>query len=305
MPRIIEISAPQEKTDTLIERVRDLDGVVGLSLQRHGSLAPPGDVVVIRATNEGTRAVLDILNDLNLQDGGSITTSEPRSLIARQYQNGLDRESNETVWDEMAFLVRRDTNISANYLTVMALAGGVAAVGLWNDTLHIVVGAMVIAPAFEPMIRIPFGWIAGPRVMASRGLISTLAGYLMLALAAALTYWISRAVDPTAPAELAARSWIRYWSSVSATGVIVAFWAGAAGAVVICSQRPVLSTGVMIALALIPAMAIAGMALAAGEFALAGQGLLRWAVDTVCVLVASSIVLGLKHTLVHRRQALS
>lgn len=218
MPRTVEVSVSPDKIDPMLERLNRMDGVVGLSLQRGVSLNPPGDVLTIRATNEGTRSVLNLLADLDVLDGGSILTSEPRSLMTRQYQNGIDRESNETIWDEMAFLLRRDTNLSANYLLLMALSGAVAAIGLWTDTLHIVIGAMVLAPGFEPLLRIPFGWIGGPRRLASRGLLSTVAGYLLLALGAALTLGLLRVVDPAASLDLTTRFWVRYWSSVTPTG---------------------------------------------------------------------------------------
>lgn len=244
---------PAEKAGGPLERVKGLDGVIGLALQRGISLDPPGDVIIIRATNDGARAVLAALDALGGHRWGAILTSEPRSLIARPYQNGIDRESNETIWEEMAFLLRRETNLSANYLALMALSGSVAAVGLWTDTLHIVVGAMVIAPGFEPLLRIPFGLIGGPRALASHGLRSTVAGYLLLALGAAL------------------------------------------GAVLV----PVTPTG-----ALVPALCVAALALASGNLALAGQGLLRWAVEAVVVLLAGGLVLAFKQARVHRRQAL-
>jgi uncharacterized hydrophobic protein (TIGR00271 family) len=305
MPRTIEVSLSHEKTDTLIKHMRGVDGVVGLAVQRNASLDPPGDVLTIRTTNDATRTVLNVLTDLEVLDGGSILTSEPRSLISPNYQNGIERESNETIWDEMAFLLRRDTNLAANYLLLMALAGAVAAVGLWTNTLHIVVGAMVIAPGFEPLLRIPFGLIGGPNVLASRGVISTVAGYLLLVVGAALTVLMLRMVDPTASIDLTTRSWVQYWSQVTGTGVVLALIAGAAGAVVVTAQRSVLSAGVMIALALIPSMTIVGMALITGNPALASQGLIRWSVEAGAVLVASTVVLGFKHLLLHRRRAIS
>ncbi len=305
MPRVIEVAVSPQKTDALIEQLRDLDGVVGLGLQRGASLDPQGDVVTIHATNDGTRNVLDLLVEMRVTEGGSIQTSQPRSLISPQYQNGIDRESNETIWEEMAFLLRLDTNLAANYLLLMALSGGVAAVGLWTNTLHIVIGAMVIAPGFEPLLRIPFGLVAGPRVLASRGLTSTLAGYGSLAVGAAITLLVLRLVDPGTSTDLETRSWVRYWSSVTGSGVVLSLIAGAAGAVVVTAQRSVLTAGVMIALALIPSMSIVAMAAVTGDFPLAGRGLMRWAVEAGSVLVAGALVLGLKQLLVHRRAALS
>jgi hypothetical protein len=47
-------------------------------------------------------------------------------------------------------------------------------------------------------------------------------------------------------------------------------------------------------------MAIAGMAVVAGDLALAGQGLLRWAADAVCVVLGGGALLLLKRSLQHR-----
>lgn len=87
--------------------------------------------------------------------------------------------------------------------------------------------------------------------------------------------------------------------------MLVSAFAAAAGAVVITGQRSVLTTGVMIALALIPSMSIVGMALASADLALAGRGFVRWSVDAVLVVLISAVVLGLKQLLLHRRRALS
>lgn len=304
MPRTIEAIVPPEKTDAVIERMRRLDSVAGISVQRRASVQPRGDIVTLQATNDGTRAALDALADLGVTEGGSILTSEPRSLISPPYQGGIDRESNETVWDEMAFLLRRDSNVSVNYLAVMGLAGAVAAVGLWTNTVHVVVGAMLLAPGFEPLLRIPFALISGPRDLLTGGLRSSAYGYLLLALGAALTLLVLRLVDPGAAPELESRSWVRYWSSLTPPSVVLSVLAAAAGAVVITAQRSVLSSGVMIALALVPGMSIAGMALVSGEFWLAAQGLGRWAVDAASVVVVSAAVLGLKQAFIHKRRAL-
>lgn len=304
MPRTIQATVDSDITDELLARLGSIDGVTGLLVHRGASVQPQGDVVVVQATNEASRAVLERLSELDADRLQSIESAEPSSRIAREYQNGLDRESNETIWEEMASLLRRDTNLSANYLLLMFLSGMVAAVGLWTDTVHIVVGAMVIAPGFEPLLRIPFGLIGGPRVLASRGVLSSVVGYLLLVLGAAVAALLLAAVDPSRSADLHSREWVGYWSQVTATGVLTAIVGGAAGAVVVTAQRPVLSVGVMIALALIPSASLIGMGLAFGDPILAGQAFTRWAVETLCVIGAGGVVLGAKQILVHKRRAL-
>ena len=93
-------------------------------------------------------------------ESGTVLTSEPQRLVSPTSQKQIDEETNEASWPEMAALLRRETNVSSNYLMAMFFSGVVAAAGLWSDMLHIVIGAMVIAPGFEPIIRVPFGHLA-------------------------------------------------------------------------------------------------------------------------------------------------
>lgn len=50
-------------------------------------------------------------------------TSEPRSLVSPQKQSQIDQEGNETSWPEMIALLRRETNVTSNYLMAMFFAG--------------------------------------------------------------------------------------------------------------------------------------------------------------------------------------
>jgi uncharacterized membrane protein len=91
-----------------------------------------------------------------------------------------------------------------------------------------------------------------------------------------------------------------YWTSITAPGLVVTATASAAGAILIATDRAVLTAGVMVALALVPGAAIAGLATASGDLGLAASGALRWLLEVVIVLAASAIVLSRKKMSVHR-----
>jgi uncharacterized membrane protein len=302
MPRSIELAVCAEKADAIIQCLDEIEGVVGLARQRNASIAPPGDVLTIQTTNDGSRAVFATLEKLGVHQEGTILTSDLTCLISPAHQDEIGSESSETIWDEMAFLLRLDTNIDFNYLALMFLAGAIAAGGLWADKVHLVIGAMVIAPAFEPLIRVPFGLVSGMRLLAMRGVKSSLIGYAMLIVGAGIATLVLQWIDPKPDAVLENQVWVSYWSSFTPTGVFISLLGAAAGAVVVCGLRSVLTTGVMITLALIPGMSLVGMGIATADFQLAGKGFSRWAVDAALVLMLSAIVLGLKQTFVHRRR---
>lgn len=303
MPRVVEITCPTHRTDTLIADLNELDGVVGIAVQRDTSIEPPGDVITVKSTNPAARDVLAELHPL-LGDSTtfSITTSEPDHLISRPHFDLIDRETNEVPWESVASQFRKESNLEFNFLLLMAFAGAIACAGLWSDRLQIVIGAMVIAPGFEPLLRFPLGVIVGPRTMFTRGVGTTFFGYMALAASALLAVLILQVIDPSRAGDLSSREWIRYWSSLSASGAFVAVFAGAAGAVVVTTGRSVLTAGVMIALALVPSMAITGMALGVGDLALAAAAFGRWFADAIAVMVAGAAVFAAKQFLIHERE---
>lgn len=304
MSRSIQLAVPAEMADALQSRLQGMQGVVGLCRYRGASLQPLGDVLVVNTTNDTARSVFAILTELRVSDVGSILTNSPNGLICSGNADGIQRETNEAVWEEMESHLRLDTNLSFNYLAMMLLAGGVGAAGLWADMLHIVVGAMVIAPAFEPLVRIPFGLLVGPRSLALRGLWSTAAGYLMVLLGGMLAALFLRLLDASPSSILESRVSVRYWSSFTTTGVLASVFGSLAGAIIISGLRSTMTTGVMIALALVPSMAIVGMGVGTGDLPVAASALARWGVDALLVLAASALVFAAKKRWLHHRGSL-
>ncbi len=131
-----------------------------------------------------------------------------------------------------------------------------------------------------------------------------MAGYAVLALGAAVAVLVLQAVDPATGSNPGTRHWVQYWSSFRASGVVVALFAGAAGAVILASRRTVFAAGVMVALALIPAMALVGFGAVTGDPALAARGLARWSIEALAVIAATALVIGVKQVAVHRRRGI-
>ncbi len=300
MPRAIKISLASDKSGSLIDRLLSIEGVISVDLQKDASIEPEGDVVSVAVVNQRTRAVLEMLDELDITSQGSIQMSSLSSVVSRGNQDMIDGESDETVWDEMAFMLRTDTNLSLNYILSMTLAGAIAAGGLWTDTLHVVVGAMLIAPAFEPLARLPFGLVSGIRELVPTGIKSILVGNLAMVLGAALSTLVIELWQPGAANAFLDNQWVSFWSSITFTSLWVSFFGGIAGAVVISAQKSVLTTGVMVTLALIPSMSLIGMGLIAGDVGLMGMAFLRWALDAVLVIMMCAMVFGLKHRFMHR-----
>lgn len=307
MPRSVQVTVPSEQTDALVEGIKNIEGLIGLSVQRGVSVRPRGDIVSIELLTPALHVLMRLLDrqGINSSTACCIRTSQPLGVIAAARSAEIARDASEATWEEMELTVARESNMTVNGLLLMASAGVIAAAGISTDALHLVVGAMVIAPGFEPVSRIALGAVA--RGIAWRhGLADTAKGYLALALAACLTALVLRAAG-VAPlggkaAYLPAGALTSYWSSLTFSGLLVTIVAGATGGLLIAANRSILTAGVMIALALIPAAALVGMALSVGDFGLLGKALLRWFVEVLIVCLTSAVVFSWKRDRVQRRK---
>jgi hypothetical protein len=310
MSRQVQITAPAELTDPLLKKLTQLDGILSVSVQRGVSVRPPGDVITVLATAEPVLELKRFLQSSGWTDRADLVviTTEPLSASCSPERSRIAADNSEATWEEMDQTMAKESNMTANGLFLMAAAGLLAAAGISTDSLHIVIGAMVIAPGFEPITRIALGLAAGGN-STRRGAIDTLKGYAVLVLAAAGTAWLLQRLGypPLGGKEtyLPEKSLVSFWTSFSAPGLMTSFIASIAGAVLIAANRSVLTAGVMIALALVPTAALAGMALVVGDTHTAGLATARWLIEFGAVAMFSFLVFAWKRRTKHRRRSLA
>jgi hypothetical protein len=296
MARTIDIAVPEELTDGLVDEIATVTGVISLRVQRSISLKPPGDVISVDATSQGLHEILRRLDarGLTQEPKVSIRTSEPLSICSPGKMEVIVTDDSEGSWEEMEREIARESNMTINGLIVMALAGIIAALGISSNALHLVIGAMVIAPGFEPITRIALGVVTRSRAF-RHGVTDSLKGYLALIAGAALITLLMKARGSSPitgeasylpPATLA-----NYWQQLTVSSLLVSAAASIAGAVLIAANRAVLTAGVMIALALVPSAALVGMALADGNPGVAARAGLRLLIEVGLVALLSMLVL--------------
>lgn len=306
MPRVIQAAVPAEKTKQLLEEMQKVPGLIGLRLQKGISIQPPGDVIVIETLNRALPTFIRLLEShgIGAKEEGAITTTEPLCIMSQAHMTAISGDSSESIWEEMDLLIAKESNMTVNALLLMAVSGVFAAIGLATSSLHIVLAAMAIAPGFEPLARVALGLAANRRV-AWRGASDTAKGYAALVLGAAvatlLLQLLGKAPLAGAASYLPAQVLLSYWTTVSPSSFLVVAAAATAGAVLIATNRSVLTAGVMIALSLVPSAAIVGMALVSGDVAILAMGLSRFAMEAVGVVAFSLAVFAWKRSRLQKR----
>jgi hypothetical protein len=186
----------------------------------------------------------------------------------------------------------------------MALGGAIAATGFVVEStpqVISIVAAAIIAPGFEPLAKIPMGLALRRWDVARRGLTSAASGYLALALSAALAFLVLSWTGVATVEEFVANSQVEELANPTLREVLVSACGALAGMVMMLSYRLNLIPGALVALMIIEAAAMVGVALAAGEPALMYEGLERLGVDILLITVGGVLIVLLKQVVFHRR----
>jgi uncharacterized hydrophobic protein (TIGR00271 family) len=307
MLRTVQITLPGHETESTLAHVRQIPGLLSLQLQQGASLQPPGDIITAQLRNPAFHDLMHYLSERGIGDDrpiSSVSTSEPNSIIASGADPAIQKDSTNVVWEEMEVMLGKESNMTTNTLVLMAISGVLAVSGIATNALHLVIGAMVIAPGFEPITRAALGVVArNPNWL--QGAWDTLKGYAALVLGAMGMTLILRATNKPAfnaePAYLEPVSLASYWSTSTLTSVIVTILASVGGAILIATNRSVLTAGVMIALSIIPAAALVGMALVIGDWNTLGNAGKRWLVEVTLIFLASAGVFLVQYFVLQKR----
>lgn len=175
---------------------------------------------------------------------------------------------------------------SNDFLILTVLSTIVAAIGLATNNLAVVIGAMVIAPLLGPVIAFAFAAAIGELPLLIKAARTALTG-LGLGAGVALAVGVAFPIDFASP-ELTART------ALGLDAIVLALASGGAAALSISAGLPSALVGVMVAVALLPPAAAAGLFLGGGDLESAFRAGLLLAVNVVCVNIAALAVFAYK-----------
>jgi uncharacterized hydrophobic protein (TIGR00341 family) len=212
----------------------------------------------------------------------SVEASLPKPAEEENKNNDSATTARELLYEE----VEKGARLDSNFCLLVVLSTIVAAIGLIEDNIAVVIGAMVIAPLLGPNLALSLGTALGDLVLMRKSARTLLVGILLaVALSAVFgVLWPSALTSH----ELMSRT------HPALDSIFLALASGAAAALSLTTGLSGVLVGVMVAVALLPPAATLGIMLGDGNPALAmGAGLLL-AVNVVCVNLASKIVFFLK-----------
>jgi len=276
----------------LIEVVADtghLDTLVGMA-EQYGALdcwysqaaEDQRDSVRMLVADDARQTVLDALqNLLSAADNTRIIVQPVEAVLPRPAPK-TDDDGGSATREELYNEIKKGVRLDRNFLILVFLSTVVAAIGLLENNVAVIIGAMVIAPLLGPNIALAFAATLGDRDLLMSSLKTNLVGVL-LTLALSLAIGALWHIDVPG-VEILSRTTIGF------DGIVLALASGAAAVLSLTSGVASALVGVMVAVALLPPTATLGMMLTSGHPELAiGAGLLL-AANVVCVNLSANLV---------------
>ena len=241
-------------------------------------------LIRILVSDENRQSVLDALQGL-LGETSKILVLSLEAVLPRKEPDPSDTEANEAVTttrEELYSEIEKNARLDSTYLLLVFLSTVVVAIGLIEDNVAVVIGAMVIAPLLGPNIALALGAALGDMPLMWKAIKTTLAGLVTALLFSILIgiFWPLNASSQ----ELMART------DVGLDSVVLALASGAAAVISLTTGLASVLVGVMVAVALLPPTATLGIMLGSGQTKLAVGAALLLAVNIVCVNLAAKIV---------------
>lgn len=284
--RLIEIHLPKEQTTNIQELLKDHE-VLGIW---HETIAENQILVKVLLDAGETEPILDLLEKhFSMHEGFRIILIPVEASIPRpkapekkppspnegeEEEAKKARVSREELYDDIS----DSAKLSKVYVIMVAISSVVAAIGMIQDNLVLIIGAMLIAPLLGPNVALSLATTLADRELARNALKASIVGVfvtLLISVGIGLLFPFN-----TQNYEITSRT------AVDLGDVVLALASGSAGAFAFTSAVPAMLTGVMLSVALLPPLVAFGLLMGSGNSVLALGAMLLLFTNLICINLA-------------------
>lgn len=278
--RLIEMLIPEKEKDKAEGLLKENELVLDFWYDWVSEKQVSINVIV---STEKSQNVLDELEEnFSKHENFRIILTPLEAMIPRPEEEEKEKEEKEGEEEktgisrqELYENISNQSRLSKTYFVLISLSAIVASIGVLKNDLAVIIGAMVIAPMIGPNIGLSLATTLADPVLGKKSLKTDFLG-IFLALAISILIGLILTVDPN----------ISFIVSRTEPGLAdfgLALAAGGAGAVAFTRDVSVTLVGVMVALALLPALVVSGLLLGSGHIVQAGKALLLFLIYLTCI----------------------
>jgi len=282
--RLIEMIIPEDKEDESRDLLKDDEKVLEFWCE---DITENKILFKILVDAEKSQTVIDKLKDnFSHFDTFRLLLFHVEASIPDQYGDEKEKKKKKKEKDEgketkgvsreeIYADVKDQSNLTSVYLLLIVLSSIVAAIGVVRNEVAVIVGAMVIAPMLGPNVGLSLATTLADFDLARRAIKTSTVG-ILLSLLVSIGLGVILVVNPSS-AQLASRT------EVGLIHVALALASGSAGALAYTKGLSSALIGVMVALALVPALATSGLLIGSGYIILGLKALLLFMINFICI----------------------
>jgi uncharacterized hydrophobic protein (TIGR00271 family) len=303
----LRVVAPPALADQAYRVLRDHPSALNVVRLRDAAERPDGDLMLCDVAREDASVVVAELRELGLERNGSIVLEPVSSIVSEAARRAevaaVGSPADAVVWEDVEFQTSESAELSFSFLAFMVLATMIAALGIIQDSVILIIGAMVVGPEFGPLAGVSVALVERRRGLAARSLRALAVGF-PVGIAASLALTLALRVADSAPDALQeiSRPATLFISHPDEYTILVALLAGTAGALSLSTAKSGALVGVLISVTTIPAAANVGVASAYGDWSELRGAATQLAVNLACIVLAVVATLSLQRTFYRRRR---
>ncbi|MBT3312007.1 MAG: TIGR00341 family protein [Desulfobacterales bacterium] len=287
--RVIKIILPLDSKKTAIELLEAQENTIFWQEESSN-----GNFVVSSLTEAGhSEAIMDIFERNFSSTKGfklivfPVEASIPRTDVAENNLSSDLEEKNAKKEKDVASRISREelysgvvdsAKLSKTFVYMSILSTVVVAIGLQNNNVAVIIGAMVIAPFLGPNVALALSTCLADKELGWDAL-KTLCGgvVIVLLLSMCMGYFFETNVGTP---EIYSRMRADF------SDIILALASGCAGVLAFTTGASSAVIGVMVAVALLPPLSVCGLLLGAGQYHGATGALLLFLTNIICINLA-------------------
>jgi len=287
--RQLLVQVPEGRGEDVLQRARAHDAT-NVSRLRAGDGQASRDLVILHVNN---RSVEGLLGDLESIPDAHITLL-PQEVIALRPppSEAPEQVTNVTERSPIEVFLAGLQSIGSwrGFLSYAVISGIVVWIGLYTNTIFLLIAAMLISPLAGPAMNVAVASARGDGLLLRRGLLRyVVALAVTVATAAVLTFAFGLRTVTGLMVDI---------SELSITAALLPLSAGVAAALnLVQSENSSLisgaAAGMAVAASLAPPAGVLGMALALGQWAMAGNTLFLLALQLVGINLGGAITFRL------------
>lgn len=168
--------------------------------------------------------------------------------------------------------------LSSTFILMTFLSTLVVSVGLQQNNVAVIIGAMVIAPFLGPNVALALSTCLADRDLGNNAIKTLIAGVILVVM---LSVCLGYVFDTNTSIDE-----IRSRTEVSVLDIVLALASGCAGVLAFTTGASSAVIGVMVAVALLPPLTVSGLLVGSGNFHNATGAFLLFCTNIICINLA-------------------